>query len=96
MAHLVQPEASPFTTARQTRSAASAELVVERFLLAFGMAKDDWTEFAGASVVATQDLLAGSHGLGEQVIDGTGHGIFLPSIIEDEMAALIGKFGTVR
>src|SRR5262252_5056009 len=31
MAHLVQPEASPFATARETGSALSAELVGERY-----------------------------------------------------------------
>jgi hypothetical protein len=80
MAHLVQPEASPFTTSRQAGSALSAELVSECSLLTSGVAENDRAKFAAAPVVETQDLLPTGHGLGEQVVDVAWHCIFLRSI----------------
>jgi hypothetical protein len=56
LAHLGQPEATPFTSWRQSRLALAAELIGQRFLLPFGVAKNDRAKLAGVSAVDAADF----------------------------------------
>ena len=72
---LREPEAAPFAALRQAGSAAAADLVGERFLLALGMAKDDRAHDAAVATVDALDLLLAGDRLCKKEVGATGHAI---------------------
>jgi hypothetical protein len=63
--HFVEPQASPFASARQSGSALAAELISECLLPALAVAQNDRAKLARIPFVVTQDLFLTGHGLAE-------------------------------